>query len=430
MPNALSVRFLTPDDVACPFVQYRLRLRAEPEAPYAFERARFRSLVQQIVQALPAAEREQCIDIVEVYTGNKYVAAIEYAEGKSVLLDYGFVELLVDNIALEYLTFRTEREMRAWFAAGQPEDWQVDESFAKFDIDGKTYAVTGSMMLRDVACKFLNDIVPDAPRRERLMAKLLWRDEHGGRPNAPYFLHLSTQHDQANVMPPFVADADAQATLLDQAALVAAFVTCHEISHLVYGDEAQAELRASRLVQNVLGIVEQLGSLRVEDDEGHRYVLGDLTAAARALPQVYERLFKEALVDIRAVEMLIEHERRRVVALDRWSTYLANLFGLISMTNSLGIFRSHLEAAIRDRSVAMADIRLARSEAVTRNLIVLAYLLYRNQNLAGKGLADELLPKIHLESLVLMRRMIYFQLDLVANVGEDRWKEFIDSALA
>lgn len=430
MQSVLSVRFLTPDDVACPFVRYQLRLRAEPEAPYVFERERIRSLVEQVVQSLPDMTRDRCIDIVEVYTGNKYVAAIAYGDdSRSVILDYGFVELLVDNIGLEYLNFRTEREMRAWFAAGRPDDWQVDESFSKFEIGGRSYAITGSMMLRDVACKFLHDIVADATRRERLMASLLWRDEHAGRPNAPYFLHLSDANTRANVMPPFVAAAAAEATLMDQAALVTAFVVCHEIAHLVYSDEAQAELRASRRMESVLGIAEQLAALPV-DDEGHRYTLGDLTAPARSQPQVYEGLLKEALIDLRAVEMLIEHERRRIAALDTWSTYLANLFGLISMTNSLGIFRRHLAAAIRDRSVASSDIGLARSEAVTRNLIVLAYLLHRHQNLAGRRRADDLLPKIHLESLVLTRRLIYFQLDLVANVGEDRWKAFMDSALA
>ena len=430
MTHDLSVRFQGPAELTCPLVRHHLRMRTAPEARYEFDEAGIRGRVEQVVRAFRGAPRSQQVDIVETYSGNRYFAAIELGESKSVVLDYGFVELLADNIAMEYSDFHGERALREWFAAGQPASGSEDDPISQIDVDGERLLVTGSMLLRDVACKFLEDIVTDSTRRARLMSKLLWRTGNELRPGAPYFAHLKTAAPVADLMPPFVVQPEASANIADQIALVTAFVSCHEISHLIFSEADQASLRESRMIQSVGQIFASLCTLTIAGEEGD-HPLGDLTGLAMSRPEAMARILRETMVDIRAIDMLVDHERQQGdQRLERWNTYLANLFGLVSMTNSLGIFRSHLESSIRERSVSGPDIHMARSEAVTRNLIVLGYLLYRNRNLAGATLADRLIEKIHVESLALKRRALYFELDLVSGVGEENWKDFIDSALA
>ena len=430
MAHDVSVRFRAASEVTCPLVQHHLRRRIPPEERYEFDEGRIRSRVEEVVQAFRGWPRRQQLDIVETYSGNRYFAAIELGDSKSVVLDYGFVELLADNIAMEYSDFHGEQALRDWFAAGQPAGGLRDNPIGRVEIDGESQVITGSMLLRDVACKFLEDIVPDPARRRRLMAKLLWRTDGERRPGAPYFSHLRGLSPPMDMMPPFVDQPESTAFFIDQIALATAFVTCHEISHLVFSDEDQASLRASRMMQSAAQMFESLCAWTIADENGD-YRLGDLTRLLMSREAARARVYREAMVDIRAIDMLIEHERQQGgPRLERWSTWLANLFGLISMTNSLGIFRSHLDASIRERTVSGPDIHMARSEAVTRNLIVLGYLLHRNRHLAGAALEEQLIRRIHVESLALGRRAVYFELDLVAGVGEAHWKDFIDSALA
>jgi hypothetical protein len=410
-------------------VRNALAKRASAEERYPLDQSRVRELIVEIMSRngrnFPATE----ISFVEVYTRNRYCAAISLNDNKSVIFDYGFIELLSDNIGIEHLTYHSERLLREWFTAGQPEGGLAGDGPDRFVVGGVEYNITGTMMMRDVACKLIENIVPETEKRERLTKRLLWRSTDGVRPNAPYYLFLTGPENQADVLPAFVADPEGGATLADQTVLSAAFVACHEISHLVFTDDDRDGWNSAGIAAIIPAIFERLCDVRVEGERG-TLTLRDLTQSARLAPDVQKRVLREALTDIRAVEMMIGHRSQESPNIESWSNYFANVFALVSMGNSLTIFRNHLAASIHSRSVDMPDIELARSEAVSRNLYVLAYLLHRNEKLAGKKLAADLLAKIHEESLVLQRRMVYFYMDLVASVSADDWKGFIDSALS
>jgi hypothetical protein len=426
MMGPLSLRFVAAEDLTCPLARVRLSRRQAAGSCYAFDRAGIARLVIGIVEASATLSRPGHVDLVEVYTANRYCAAVELHATKTVILDYGFIELLADNIALEYLDNATTRQLRDWFAAGQPEDFG-SEGVNMFEADGGAHHITGTMMLRDVACKFLDDIEPDRGKRERLADSLLWRTDDGLRPNDIVYASFQGPRRSLDVLPAFVGGQRESASLADQVALATAFVACHEIAHLAWSREEQSAWRGSDFARQVSSICNSLCAIPLEEPEGA--LLGHLTMAARRDEEVFERVVSEAFIDFRALDMLMAQQRRDGRRQQDWAPYLANLFALVAMTNSLGIFRSHMVSAILERSIATERLHLARSEAVMRNLLVLAFLEQRHQELAGAAPAERLLPLIDSEWMNLERRMIYFALDLTAGRSEEEWTELIASVL-
>ena len=132
-------------------------------------------------------------------------------------------------MALEFLSNRGFQWLAKWNAAGRPEKFDENGDPGSFVMDGVTYLVTGSMMMRDLASKLVEDIVPDPKKRARLLEKLLWPTDDGGRPNAVFVEHLMREGTDVS--------GDNQLTagnLQDQITLIATFVACHELSHLTF----------------------------------------------------------------------------------------------------------------------------------------------------------------------------------------------------
>jgi len=425
MASSLSLRAVAAEAVTCPFVRDRLARRRSAESPYVFDRPGIGRLVAAIVEAADGPPTPQRVDLVEVYTANKYCAAIEFQAAKTVILDYGFVELIADNVALEYLDHATAQALIAWNAAGEPETGPSAD-IDTFEVDGTEHHVTGTMMMRDVACKFLDDIVPDAGPRERLADRLLWRTPSGFRPNAVVHAALTARRPPVDVLPAFVADGAGAATLADQVALATAFVACHEIAHLAWTHEQQLAWRRSPFASELRALFDDLRGLPTGPDGPP---LGSLTLAALGDPAIRDRVHGEAFVDLRALDMLIAHRRRDRPAPAEWGPWLANLFALVSMTNSLGIFRGYTVAAILQRSIAEASLQLARSEAVARNLLVLAYLELRHRELAGAPAWQGMHQRLFFDWLLLQRRTSYFGVDLPGFRTEKEWGDLIDSVL-
>ncbi|MCW5889348.1 MAG: hypothetical protein KIT14_02220 [bacterium] len=149
--------------------RHRLQERRQASHRYDFDTDAVHRLIRDIY-ATSAPSHPATINVVEVYTLDRFCSSFPSAQTAHVLLDYGFVELLIDNLTVEHLSVTDQGLVAAWFQAGQPEP---SDAFAR-DI-----GISGSMIMRDIACKLLDGIVKNDTHRARLMDTLLWSTDDG-----------------------------------------------------------------------------------------------------------------------------------------------------------------------------------------------------------------------------------------------------------
>jgi hypothetical protein len=418
------IRFKNDKLLENPKARRLLAKRIPANDQYEFDRERIRQTVQAIVES-GNNSIDTNIEIVETYSMNRYCSAVQLGEYRSVILDFGFLELLADSIAVEFLMTQVQRCMMGWAAEGRLDDYEPNDP-GSFSFQGQPYFVTGSMMMRDLASKFVEDIVPDSDRRAKLLAKLLWTFDDK-RPNGVFFKHLSDEGTNLTRDNPAYPH-----TLADQITLTSAFVVCHELCHMTIPREPfEVWEKKDKFGQPTMAKFEALSGISIPNFAGDRFVPAETIKLTLSNAATRERAKREALVDMQAVQMLLRYETSpstKAVAED-WDVLLANLYSQIALANSLIIFRNHMTAAIRDKNIGSLDGSLARGEALLRNFLLLAYLWNANDEIVGPERGWSFIQRIPPEALLLFRRFLYFQIDITNGVeqGEEGWRAFVES---
>jgi hypothetical protein len=421
------VRFVLDGNTACPATRRLLAQRVPSRSEYRFDRGRIREVIQTVVRTIAQTQAIPHLTIAETYSLNRYCVAVHSGPFNSLILDYGFVELLADSIGLEYLSNNVIDLMTRWSHAGRPPIFDWEEDPGSFVMDEVEYQITGSMMVRDLASKFVEDIVPDPVKRNRILIKLLWPTEGGSRPNAVFFEHLV--RDNTNVLP----QPQFSTNIHYQVELITTFIACHELWHLASAPETfDTWTKVSRYGPGTTVFFECLVNMPLPVLGGESVTAAQVMKYALDHPAVKDRAQREAVIDIHALNTLLQHQISvGTIGSERWNGLLANIFVQIALANSLIIFRNHMAASIRNRRVDGPDIHLARGEAVLRNCLVLAYMLCFAAEIIGQRDASALISQIQPEYLHLFRRFSFFQMDITNGVegGEDGWQAFIEAAL-
>ena len=409
------------------FERFILPTRRKAEQEYVFDRLKISDYINDVIDNCPFLPTGSKIEVIDGYTLDRYCFTSRIEDEKTVLMDYGFIELVADTMCVEYLSYKNIEGLTAWTRTGRPEKWNQDDP-GQFEVDGVGYQITGSMLMRDVACKLLEKIEHDSIKRNRLVEKILWPTEDGKRPCELFYNQLLSGGSNVNVAPAFCLVRQTVRSMKDQVVLASAFIACHEICHLVYSKDAQQKHFRGEPGQYATAYFIQLIEFSIRDLD-RSLKLGDIVRAAYNDPTTLTRVHQEVAVDFLAVDILLENFQK-TPGESNLAIFIPNFFGILSVINSLGIYRYHLMSAIQTRTYSEQALRFAQSEAVTRNLYVLSYLFARYKALTGKEPYSPLFRKICPESLTLSRRTVFFSLDLTSGVGEENWSSFVSSALS
>lgn len=96
-----EIKFLTKESVQCRVTNHFLSRRTETLYQYPLNKGAIREKIQSILKSEITDLKNKELNIVEIHTNERMCSAVSK---NYILLDYGFIELLIDNIAFEYLS--------------------------------------------------------------------------------------------------------------------------------------------------------------------------------------------------------------------------------------------------------------------------------------------------------------------------------------
>jgi len=412
------------EQLECDLTRYAVSRLVPADGGYAADLEPALALVEAALATADGAIAIPQLALVDLRSRQRFLSVVEGRTRPHILFDRGFIDLLCDNLALQYLMDETAYLMPILLADDREGRTSALRGICPFPGPSGDVRISGTQLTRSIACKVADAFFACPEQKKQFDIRFHWTTEDGLDPGATLVDYLMSA-------PQSVSDyVDALAMdFPGDVSDTVAFVTLHEVAHTIFPGHRAARWPATGEYADVSRRVSELYWLRVPTLDDARFAdIRQVLHRAQLTPEEQDRAIREAFFDIRALSILIAAtpiDGGRDGVADR----LARLYRLVAVTNSFLILRRHLEHAFRSRNLQRLEIRHAQGEALVRNLFVLGWLIELAEKHLGAGVGGAaMIARVHPEHFIFDQRCVFFPIDLEAAIGEcEEWASFIGS---
>ncbi|TXH67684.1 MAG: hypothetical protein E6Q83_16720 [Thiothrix sp.] len=238
-----NILFIEQSTVKSSVVKFFLNKRTASINKYDFNESLIIKDIYSIIHNIPVKIKDNTVNIIAIYSKERMCSALYE---NYIILDYGFIELLADSLLFESFSNELLVVME-------------NINFTSFP-EQKEPEITGSMLTRDISCKFIESLFSNENHQRKLLDLVLWpincegSPDHNERPTKLYY----NRNIDKNILTNLINKSCCCANIDQILSTASQFVMCHELSHLVNPDVNTNSWKQSKIGMDVVKVLNTL----------------------------------------------------------------------------------------------------------------------------------------------------------------------------